>query len=193
MQARLRRTFLTAAAALAAASVAAQPSRPPDPALTALAAGGTVALIRHAAAPGTGDPPGFRLGECATQRNLSEAGRQQAADLGRRIRSAKIPVTEVKSSRWCRAADTARLAFPDLPTEPDPALDSFFAGRGSGPAQTARAKAAIQAWRGRPGVLVMVTHQVNITALTGLVPAEGEVVVVAPGTEGVVVLGRTRI
>jgi broad specificity phosphatase PhoE len=95
---------------------------------SALARGGTVALIRHARAPGTGDPAGFRLDACSTQRNLSEDGRAQAGRLGQAFRDNAVPVGRVLSSRWCRALDTARLAFGDR-TEPFPDLDSFFSDR----------------------------------------------------------------
>ena len=107
-----------------------------DAAWQALRDGGTVALFRHARAPGTGDPPQFRLEDCSTQRNLSAEGRRQAQAIGEQFRARQIPVEQVLSSRWCRALDTARLAFGSL-TEPFPPLDSFFAGRDREEAQTA--------------------------------------------------------
>lgn len=159
----------------------------------ALREGGAVAVVRHARAPGTGDPPGFRLGDCATQRNLDAAGRAQAAALGARFRQERVAVGEARSSRWCRAAETAALAFPEVAVAPDPALDSFFDERSAAPAQTDAARALVARWRGRTTTLVLVTHQVNVTALTGVVPAEGEIVVVR-GTDagGATVLGRLR-
>jgi broad specificity phosphatase PhoE len=154
--------------------------------------GGTVALFRHARAPGTGDPANFRLEDCATQRNLSAEGRQQAQAIGEQFRARQIPVEQVFSSRWCRALDTARLAFGNR-TEPFPPLDSFFSGREQEPAQTEAVRQTVQNWRSS-GVLVLVTHQVNITALTGLFPAEGEMLVLRPKPgAGFDLVGRIRL
>lgn len=161
-------------------------------AIAALVEGGSVALIRHATAPGTGDPPGFRLGDCATQRNLSEQGRRQATELGQRLASAGVKVSAARSSRWCRALDTARLAFPEITVEPDPALDSFFGDAGSRAPQTEAARALVSAWEGQAGVLALVTHQVNITALTNIFPAEGEIVVLKPRAGEMGLVGRLR-
>lgn len=144
----------------------------------ALRAGGTVALLRHARAPGTGDPQGFRLEDCSTQRNLSPEGQEQARNLGETFRTRRIPVARVLSSRWCRSLDTARLAFGAM-AEPYPALDSFFSKREQQQRQTETVRQLIEGWRGQ-GVLVLVTHQVNITALTGVFPSEGEVLVLKP-------------
>lgn len=84
-----------------------------------------VVLLRHAIAPGTGDPANFQLNDCATQRNLSESGRQQARDIGAAFRDRNIPVVEVLSSQWCRCLETAELV--DIaPVEPFPPLNSFF-------------------------------------------------------------------
>lgn len=188
-----RRRFLAGMAALAPGAALAQVTTASSP-LRALAEGGTVALIRHAAAPGTGDPPGFRLGDCSTQRNLSGAGRRQAAELGRKLHEAGVLVTDLHSSRWCRALETAQLAFPDVPVTPDAALDSFFDERGRSRQQTEQTRALIAAWQGRQGTLALVTHQVNITALTDVSPAEGEVVVLRP-MDGATftVIGRARM
>ncbi|NNM74520.1 histidine phosphatase family protein [Enterovirga aerilata] len=168
-------------------------SQPKAPALGLLREGGCVMLVRHARAPGTGDPPGFRIGDCATQRNLSAEGREQAAALGRSLREAGIRIEAVRSSRWCRALDTARLAFPDIPVEPDPALDSFFGDGSSRDRQTEAARALVAGWRGRSGVLALVTHQVNVTALTRLFPAEGEIVALRPTVAGFDTLGQIRL
>jgi broad specificity phosphatase PhoE len=134
-----------------------------------------VILIRHAQTePGVGDPPGFRHGDCATQRNLSDAGRAQAKRLGELFVKHQVPVRDVLSSRWCRCVDTARLAFGEAtPWQP---LDSFFEDRGREPAQT-RAVLARLAKAPRRANLVLVTHNVNIAALTGASAAQGEMVV----------------
>jgi phosphohistidine phosphatase SixA len=153
----------------------------------ALREGSVVALIRHARAPGVGDPPGFRLDDCATQRNLSDEGRRQAADLGAAFVAAGVDVTEVLTSAWCRTEETARLAFGRAERwEP---LNSFFSERPAADRRTEDLRRRVAAWRG-PGVLVMVTHQVNVTALTGIVPRDGEVVVVRPRPGGFDVVDR---
>jgi len=155
----------------------------------ALRAGGHTVLIRHATTvPGVGDPAGFRLDDCATQRNLSDAGREQARHLGVLFQNRKVLVAAVLSSRWCRGLDTARLAFGRV--APFPPLDSFFADRATAQQQNDSVGRKIASFRG-PGNLVMVTHQVNITALTGVYPAQGEALVVRTGADGkLVVLGR---
>ncbi|KQP20752.1 histidine phosphatase family protein [Pseudorhodoferax sp. Leaf265] len=149
-----------------------------------------IVLFRHAEAPGVGDPPDFRLGDCGTQRNLSERGRVQAQELGARFRARNIAVGQVLSSQWCRTRDTAELAVPGR-VQVAPAFNSFFNEDAAQSArQTAAARAVLVAWRG-PGVLVVVTHQVNITALTGIFPASGEGIVVrAVAGGGLEVVGR---
>lgn len=148
-----------------------------------LARPGAIVLFRHATAPGAGDPPGLRLGDCSTQRNLDAQGRAEARALGEQFRRRGIAVGAVLSSQWCRARETAQLAFGDRVRE-EPAFNSFF---GQGPqqrdAQTAQARRLLREWQG-PGALVVVTHQVNITALTGHATASGEGVVVRPTAEG---------
>lgn len=150
---------------------------------------GTVVLFRHANAPGTGDPPGFRLGDCASQRNLDEAGRIQARRIGEAFRARGVVVGAVLSSRWCRAQDTAELAFPGR-RQDEPAFDSFFGGRGEEERQTAAARAIIGRWKG-PGTMVVTTHQVNISALARIYPASGEGVIVRGSPDGAIeVIGR---
>lgn len=156
----------------------------------ALAQGGHVALIRHALAPGIGDPPGFALEGCETQRNLSAQGRQQARELGEAFRERNIEIGAVHSSRWCRCLDTARLlGLGDI--VPTPSLDSFFRDRGDADEQTARTRELIDAWN-RQANLVLVTHQVNISALTNSGVGSGEIVVVSPRGDRLEVVGRIR-
>ena len=147
---------------------------------------GSIVLFRHAEAPGIGDPAGFRLGDCSTQRNLSEAGRDQARRIGERFRSHGVRVGAVLSSQWCRTRETAELAFPGLVRD-DTGFNSTFGDRSSAAGQTAAALATLKRWRG-PGVLVVVTHQVNITALTGRATASGEGIVVRVQGGGIEVL-----
>jgi phosphohistidine phosphatase SixA len=151
---------------------------------------GGIVLFRHANAPGTGDPAGFRLDDCATQRNLDERGREQARRIGGSFRSRTLLVGEVLTSQWCRARETAELAFPGM-AKPEPTFNSFFDDRSTETAQTAAARAILAGWSG-PGALVVTTHQVNITALTGIVPASGEGVVLSRRDGRLAVAGRIR-
>jgi phosphohistidine phosphatase SixA len=147
-----------------------------------------IILFRHANAPGTGDPAGFVLGECSTQRNLDDKGRAEARAIGEAFRANGISVGGVLSSQWCRSRETADLAFPGQVTE-EPAFNSFFGDRSAEPQATAAARGILAGWKG-PGTLVVVTHQVNITALTGVAPRPGEGVIVAARDGTVEVLGR---
>lgn len=156
----------------------------------ALRTGGVAILLRHAQTErGVGDPPGFRLGDCATQRNLSDEGRRQSQRIGAALADADVRVDRVLSSQWCRCLDTARLAFPRHAVEPFAALNSFFDDRSSEPSQTREARARIAAVR-PPGNAVFVTHHVNILALTGVAVGSGEAVLVLPPDR---VLGRLAL
>jgi phosphohistidine phosphatase SixA len=153
---------------------------------------GRVALVRHAATSGgVGDPPGFRLDDCATQRNLTAQGRADARALGERFRRHAIDVGKVLSSQWCRCRETAELM--DLgPIEAAPTFNNAFILRDRVDALTAGARAVIAAWTG-PRVLVVVTHGANIRPLTGTDPGEGGLMVVVPDNTiaaGLRVLGR---
>lgn len=160
--------------------------------LEALRDGGVVILLRHATTePGIGDPPEFTLGNCATQRNLSAAGRDESRRFGDSLRAAGVPVAAVRSSRWCRCLDTARLAYPDVEVQPWPPLDSFFAGQGNRQRQTAEALDALRDWPAGRNEL-WVTHQVNITALTGAYLMMGEAIVAQVVDGELQIVGRWR-
>jgi phosphohistidine phosphatase SixA len=152
---------------------------------------GIVVLLRHAqTVPGTGDPPGFRLDDCATQRNLSDAGLAQARQTGGRFRAQRVGIHAVRSSEYCRCRDTA-VALGLGAVTPEPMLNSFFADRSTAAAQTAAVMQAIQAHRGQAGVLLMVTHLVNIAAVSGVSPGQGDAVVVRATAAGTLdVLGQ---
>ena len=143
----------------------------------ALRDGRAVLLMRHATAPGTGDPASFRLGQCETQRNLNDQGRAEARRWGELLARHGIERPRLLSSRWCRALDTAS-GMQLGPVQPFAALDSFFGKREQGAEQTAELIRSInQLPAGAP--LVLVSHQVNITALTGIFPASGEGLILA--------------
>jgi phosphohistidine phosphatase SixA len=151
---------------------------------------GAIVLLRHADAPGFGDPPGFMLGDCSTQRNLGETGRKQAHRIGENFRQQKVTPGKVLSSQWCRTLDTATAAFPGQ-VEAEPVFNSFFQDRAVAQGQTAMARALLLGWN-RPSALVVVTHQVNITALSGIVPASGEGIVLRRVGQDLQVIGRIR-
>jgi phosphohistidine phosphatase SixA len=133
---------------------------------------GGVMLIRHAATEsGLGDPPGFVIGQCRTQRNLSEAGRQASRELGTWLQAQNFKPDAVRSSQWCRCQETARLAFGAY--EDWPALNSTFAGQGDPTAQQLALRVRLQALPDRR-TEVWVTHQVIMTGLTGAYPGLGE-------------------
>lgn len=133
--------------------------------LSELAKPGRVLMLRHAEAPGVGDPPGFRLDDCGTQRNLDDSGRHQARTLGTRLANAGVVAARVYSSQWCRCLETARLLQLG-PVTGLPALNSFF----ERPQERAATIAALCSFLaslpldGPP--VVLVTHQFTINAFT---------------------------
>src|SRR5262245_57805056 len=149
-----------------------------DDGWAALLKGGHVALIRHGNAPPGygGDPPGFKIDDCKTQRNLDDPGREEARALGVAFRDHGVRVDRVLSSPWCRCLDTARLmAVGNVETswalvpDRDP----------SAPVRLRELQELIATWRG-PGALVLVTHAFTVRALLGFLPIQGETVVVRP-------------
>ena len=138
--------------------------------------GDLVVLLRHTETVARiGDPPGYKLDDCATQRNLSPRGRSQARAWNEAIRTHNVPIGGVFSSQWCRTVETAKLAFGKDDTWP--ALNSHFDNPETASLQAAAVRGGIPA-RMKPGKnLVLVTHQVNISTLTGKTPAMGEAVV----------------
>ena len=162
-----------------------------DAALSAaLRAGGVAVVLRHALTEaGVGDPPGFRAGDCATQRNLSAEGRDQAQRIGAWFRDRELRPVRVRSSAWCRCLDTATLAFGRA--EPWAVLNSSF---GEGAPNAAR-EAAIDAALARIGAHafeVWVTHQVNIAAMIGASVAMGEGCVLRRAAAARQLVGRSR-
>jgi len=133
--------------------------------LTELAKTGRVLMLRHANAPGTGDPATFRLDDCSTQRNLDVGGRAQATALGKRLAQAGVVAAKVYSSQWCRCLETARLLELG-PVEPLPALNSFFGRPQERAATIATLRAFLAALPTRGPPVVLVTHQFTINAFT---------------------------
>lgn len=145
---------------------------------------GTVVLLRHAEAPGFGDPPGARADDCATQRNLSAEGRAQAARIGAALRArlADGGAAAVLHAERCRCRDTAVLLGLGAARH-TPELDSLFGQQAQTDPRTVALQALIAAHPG-PWPLVLVTHQVNVAALTGISPASGEAVLLDAADPG---------
>lgn len=150
--------------------------------------GGAIVLLRHANAPGVGDPPGFKLEDCATQRNVDADGQAQALAIGKAFAAHTVAVGAVWTSAWCRAKETAGLAFPGK-VRLEPMFNSLLGDKTLESVKTPSAKDLLLGWSG-PGALVVVTHQVNIQALTGVSPRSGEGVVVKPVDGRLEVVGR---
>jgi phosphohistidine phosphatase SixA len=148
----------------------------------ALRSGEHVVLLRHALAPGTGDPAEFDVNDCATQRNLSKSGREQARRIGDLFRANGIDSAHIYSSQWCRCLETARLLGLGQVNEL-PIINSFFQAFHREEQQTRQ----LRQWLDQQDLsqpLVLVTHQVNITAMTGVFPASGELVVLHRDGDG---------
>ncbi|TWT06156.1 histidine phosphatase family protein [Reyranella sp. CPCC 100927] len=138
--------------------------------------------MRHADAPGFGDPPDWRLDDCSTQRNLSAQGRADAAAVGARLKTQGARLGRVVSSPWCRCIDTATLMDVGR-VEIEPTFSNAVVLSDRRDALAPGARAIIRDWKG-PGTLLVVTHGANIQALIGYNPAAGEIVVVAPQADG---------
>jgi hypothetical protein len=159
-----------------------------------LRAGGVVIAFRHALAPGTFDPPGFRLGDCSTQRNLNDDGRAQARRIGEWFRQRSLAPAAVRSSPWCRCIDTATLAFGSAETWRalgSPRLGSETTNAES--LQQLRAALAT-AMRQRGRFEVWVTHMFVLAVLVGANTASGEGLLLASDSGGAPqVLARLNI
>ncbi len=153
---------------------------------------GYVLLLRHALAPGVGDPDNFKLDDCSTQRNLSAQGREDAKDVGQWIKLRRIKIAQVQSSRWCRAKESAQLL--DLgKVKLNKNLDSLFQeADAANHIQTKLVRKQIQEHRQKSGLLILVGHFVNIGALTGVGVDSGEGLLVRADSKGkIVVVGRS--
>ena len=184
---------------LTGTSVLAAPQPDEGRVLDALKQAGVVILIRHSATdPGVGDPPGFVLADCATQRNLNEGGREQARRLGQWFAAHGIRPTSVKASPWCRTRETATLAFGG--TENWAALSNLLGDRSRQDEHARQVRAAI-AGVGSRAVDVLVSHGVSINAFVDVYLQQGEMVVVRPagrtagagGKPAIEVIGRLLV
>ena len=139
--------------------------------------GNKIILIRHSLAPGGGDPPGFKINDCKTQRNLNRTGINQSKKIGKLFKKNKVPVDQVLSSQWCRCKDTAKYAFGNF--KEFTALNSTFQppyNKNEGK-QLKELYKFIKKWDGKGKNLVLITHYSIITAVTNAVPSSGEIVI----------------
>jgi phosphohistidine phosphatase SixA len=165
------------------------PARADDALWALLRQGGQVVLVRHAlTTPGVGDPPGMALGNCASQRNLSDEGRRDAVALGAAWRERGIAVGALLSSPWCRCLETGRLAF-QREAQVEPALSNLF-GRPENEGRQVAALRQLAARTPERGNTVMLTHGSTVLALTGISPATSEMVILTPQAGGFRVAGR---
>ena len=139
--------------------------------------GNKVILIRHSLAPGGGDPAGFKIDDCTTQRNLNKAGIEQAKKIGKILKDNKISTDIVLSSEWCRCKDTAFHAFGKF--KEFSALNSTFSTpyNKNEPRQIKEIKKYLMNWKSEGKNLILVTHYSVITAITNAAPSSGEIVI----------------
>jgi len=139
--------------------------------------GGKIIFIRHAYAPGVGDPDNFVIEDCYTQRNLNEQGINQSISMGQEFLKRDIPIQQVYSSQWCRCKDTASYAFGDY--QELSSLNSTFEGeyRQNHQRQIKELKELIARWDDTDGNLILVTHYVIIGGTLGYYPSSGELVI----------------
>jgi phosphohistidine phosphatase SixA len=139
--------------------------------------GNKIILIRHSLAPGGGDPAGFKINDCKTQRNLNRVGIKQSKKIGKLFKKNKVLIDQVLSSQWCRCKDTAQYAFGDY--KEFTALNSTFQSPydKNETKQLKQLYSFVKKWDGKGKNLVLVTHYSIITAITNAVPSSGEIVI----------------
>jgi phosphohistidine phosphatase SixA len=137
-----------------------------------------VILLRHADAPGRGEPANFDLNDCSTQRGLSDKGREDAVKLGHTLKALGVNVTKVVASRWCRARQSAEL-LGFGPVEESRVFDNFDLNKDRSQFLLENERKMVASWHG-PGVLVVVTHSSNLKALTKVTPAPDSIMVAEP-------------
>ena len=151
--------------------------------------GGKVIFIRHAYAPGGGDPASFLLGDCNTQRNLNQQGIEQSYVIGEIFHNYQVPIDQVLSSQWCRCIDTAKYAFDEL--EAWSALNSTFSGtfKKNHSKQISQLKQFLNDWEDDRGNLILVTHYIIIAGVLNYYATSGEIVIANKNLE---VLGNIK-
>jgi phosphohistidine phosphatase SixA len=137
---------------------------------------GHVLMIRHASAPGFGDPDNFKIGDCSTQRNLDSRGREQATGIGNWLRSHGIVTATVYSSQWCRCMETAKLLDMGPVTELPP-LNSFYEIPQNREPNLQALKQFFDTQKSDAKLIIMVTHHVTIEAISGKNVASGDGVI----------------
>ncbi len=144
--------------------------------LNQLEDGGKLIFIRHAYAPGSGDPSNFNLNDCSTQRNLSKEGRKQAVNIGEFFRNKKVKIDKVLSSEWCRCKETSSIAFNNFKTKKF--LNSFYSSKfaKNKKSQMINLKKYVNSWKSDKN-LVLVTHYVVISEALNYAPSSGEIVI----------------
>ena len=138
--------------------------------------GGKLIFIRHAYAPGGGDPNNFNLNDCSTQRNLNDVGRKQAEQIGNFFKENKIKIDKVLSSEWCRCKETAKIAFKDFST--NSFLNSFYNPKyaKNRSKQIKALKDYIKKYQSNKN-LILVTHYVLISDVFNYASSSGEIVI----------------
>ena len=139
--------------------------------------GNKIILIRHSLAPGGGDPAGFKIDDCKTQRNLNKKGINQSKKIGKLFKKNKVLIDQVLSSQWCRCKDTAKYAFKNY--KEFTALNSTFQSpfnKNEGK-QLKELYSFVKKWNGNGKNLILITHYSIITAITTAVPSSGEIVI----------------
>ena len=136
---------------------------------------GTVIFLRHALAPGDGDPKNFNIRDCRTQRNLNETGRRQARAIGKRIEAANLNLGGIYSSEWCRCLETADLLDLGAVT-PFDGLNSFYQNHAPRDASLAKLRSKLDSLPHDGKPIIMVTHYVTIQAVANIaVPSGGTI------------------
>ena len=138
-----------------------------------LNAGGHILMIRHALAPGNGDPPNFKIGDCATQRNLDDIGRDQARSIGVWLRNNGVTSARVYSSQWCRCLETARLLNLG-PVQELAALNSFYERTQDREPNLKALNDFISQQPVKGELIILVTHFVTIAGIAGTGVSSGE-------------------
>ena len=138
--------------------------------------GGKLIFIRHAYAPGSGDPKNFNLNDCSTQRNLNDSGKEQSRNIGTLFSKYNIKITNIYSSEWCRCKETANIAFKKFKTKKF--LNSFYSAQfeKNRKKQVQDFENFLETWNKKDNI-VFVTHYVVISEILGYPTSSGEIVV----------------